>query len=117
MLWHAQTLLREFRGDAHVAALLLEGLSGLGALVQHAGTGQVPAAVLRSSRAWSQEAWDAEVANQQAKGWLDDDGMLVGEGAALRERVEAATDRATVPPYAHLGAEGSARLREPGQGA
>jgi hypothetical protein len=75
----------------------------------------VPAAVLRTSRAWSQEAWDAEVASQQAKGWLDGDGMLVGEGTALRERVDAATDRATVPPYSHLGADGSARLREIGK--
>lgn len=40
VLWHAQTLLREFRGDGHVAALLSAGLSGLEALVTHAATGR-----------------------------------------------------------------------------
>src|SRR5438094_4289023 len=42
VLWHAQSLLREFRGDAHVAALLLEGLRGVEALVIHGATGEVP---------------------------------------------------------------------------
>ncbi len=63
---------RKYRSDAHVAALLLEGLSGLGALVQHAGTGQVPATVLRTgaASAWSQEArrGTPRWASQQAKG-------------------------------------------------
>jgi hypothetical protein len=61
----------------------------------YAGHGSLPCC---APRAWSEEAWDAEVASQQAKGWLDDDGMLVGEGTSLRERVEAATDRATSRP-------------------
>ncbi|CAM5262430.1 SCO6745 family protein [Streptomyces aurantiogriseus] len=44
-LWHAQTLLREFRGDGHVACLLSEGVGGLEALVLHAATGEVDAEV------------------------------------------------------------------------
>src|SRR5215203_3803041 len=28
VLWHAQTLLREYRGDNHIAALTVEGLTG-----------------------------------------------------------------------------------------
>jgi hypothetical protein len=47
VLWHAQTLLREFRGDGHIAALTVEGLSGLDALISHAASGDVPAEVLR----------------------------------------------------------------------
>ena len=39
MLWHAITLLREYRGDGHVAALLDAGLSGLDALITHTATG------------------------------------------------------------------------------
>ena len=34
-LWHALTLLREYRGDGHIAALQTAGLSGLDALVTH----------------------------------------------------------------------------------
>ena len=50
-LWHAQTLLREFRGDGHVACLLSEGVGPLDALVLHAATGEVPVDFLKASRA------------------------------------------------------------------
>ena len=39
-LWHAVTLLREFRGDAHIAALQHADLSGLQALALHSATGE-----------------------------------------------------------------------------
>jgi hypothetical protein len=38
-LWHAITLLREYRGDGHIAALLIHGLSGIEALITHIATG------------------------------------------------------------------------------
>src|SRR2546426_636027 len=47
VLWHALTLLREFRGDGHVAALTVAGLTGCEALVVHGATGEVPASVLK----------------------------------------------------------------------
>ena len=46
VLWQAQTLLREYRGDGHVALLLTAGLDGLGALITHAATGEIPAPAL-----------------------------------------------------------------------
>ena len=54
VLWHAQSILREYRGDGHIALLVVHGLSGLEALVTHAAAGDVPAHVLRSTRAWSE---------------------------------------------------------------
>ncbi len=41
-LWHAATVLREHRGDGHVAALVAAGLDGRQALVTMAATGAVP---------------------------------------------------------------------------
>jgi hypothetical protein len=38
-LWHAITLLREYRGDGHIAALVTHGLSGIEALITHVATG------------------------------------------------------------------------------
>ena len=38
-LWHAITLLREYRGDGHIAALSVHGLSGIEALITHVATG------------------------------------------------------------------------------
>jgi len=55
-LWHGLTLLREYRGDGHIAALLSAGLTGIEALVSHTATGTgftVGAAQL--TRAWSSE--------------------------------------------------------------
>ena len=41
-LWHAQSILREYRGDGHIALLVVHGLSGREALVTHAAAGDVP---------------------------------------------------------------------------
>ena len=60
-LWHAQSILREFRGDGHVALLVVYGLSGLEALITHAAAGDVPAHVLRTSRGWSETHWEQAV--------------------------------------------------------
>ena len=115
-LWHAITLLREFRGDAHVAALLTAGLDGLDAIVIHAATGNVPAAFLKLTRGWSDDQWDEDVELLRATGWLapdevDGNPVLSEEGAMLREEIEIATDRGSAVPWAALGEEGCAELR------
>ena len=53
VLWHTITLLREYRGDGHIAVLTSENVGACEALVVHAATGEIPAATLRASRAWS----------------------------------------------------------------
>jgi len=102
VLWHAQTLLREFRGDGHVAALALAGLSGLDALLSHAGSGDVPAEVLRLTRAWSEEEWAAGLESFAARGFLDGAGNFTDAGRAQRQQIEDATDRAALVAYAAL---------------
>lgn len=105
VLWHAQTLLREYRGDAHVAALLTAGLSGIEALVTHAASGAVPAETLRTSRAWSEADWNDAVGGLRARDWLTDDAAptFTPAGAARRADIERATDQNSVKPYAHIG--------------
>jgi helix-turn-helix protein len=103
VLWHGQTLLREFRGDGHVAALLLEGLSGIEALVVHAASGEVSAEALRRSRGWSEVEWSAAVEGLRSRGVLDASGALSAEGLELRGRVEGVTDSAASVAYSGLG--------------
>ena len=55
----AQTLLREFRGDGHVATLLTAGVSGLEALVLFAATEKVDGEALRLTRGWASGPWRA----------------------------------------------------------
>ncbi|MFD3694785.1 hypothetical protein ACFWUZ_01245 [Streptomyces sp. NPDC058646] len=116
-LWHATSLLREHRGDGHLAALLIAGLDPVEALVSHSATGRgMSAKWIKATRGWDQEDLDAATARLRARGILDADGELTEEGKAVRERVEADTDRLDAAPYEHLGAQGLARLHELGGG-
>lgn len=116
VLWHAITLLREYRGDAHIAALTLHGLDGLAALISHCATGRgFTEAAAKATRGWSHEQWSAGVERLRQQGVLDGDGALTEDGVALRERIEAATDAASTAPYDHLGEEKCVRLREIGK--
>jgi hypothetical protein len=108
-LFHAQMLLREFRGDGHVSALLTAGLSGLEAIVLHVGSGQAPREFLQPTRGWRAEQWDAAAEGLRARGLLDGD-ALSAAGAALRAEVETLTDRLAEPAYEVLGEEGRVRL-------
>ncbi|MGV9363583.1 SCO6745 family protein [Amycolatopsis sp. NPDC003731] len=114
VLWHAQTLLREYRGDAHIAALLTAGLSGVEALVTHAASGAVPAETLRTSRSWSEEDWSRAVDGLRERDWLTDDAepTFTPTGAARRAELEKATDENSVAPYAHIGEPACAELQE-----
>jgi hypothetical protein len=113
VLWHAQTLLREYRGDGHIAALVSAGLSGLEAAITHVATGDVPGAVLVSTRAWPADEWDAGVEGLRARGILEAGTELVLTEAGQRQRqwIEDVTDASAVAAYEPLGDDGCARLR------
>lgn len=111
VLWHAQSLLREFRGDNHLAAMLCEGIGGCEALVAHAATGEISRAALQASRAWSDHAWDAAVEDLQRRGHLDADGGFTAAGRASRQWIEDRTDALSLPAYEPLGDAGCERLR------
>ncbi|GFH38102.1 SCO6745 family protein [Streptomyces pacificus] len=116
-LWHAATLLREHRGDGHLAALLSAGLDPLEALVSHTATGKgmSPRWIL-ASRGWRRTDWEAASGRLRERGLLDREGGLTEAGTALREELEEHTDRLDLAPYQHLGADGVARLTELGRG-
>jgi len=111
VLWQAQTLLREFRGDGHIAALLVAGLSGLESMILHIAAGETDEEFLRRTRGWSPPAWAAAVERLRGRGLIEGAGpALTDAGRELRAGVEATTDRLGTPPYLALGAEGCARL-------
>jgi len=112
VLWHALSLMREHRGDGHIAAMVVEGVDGCEALVIHGATGEVPAEVLKSSRARTDEDWAGAEARLRDRGWLASDGTLTDAGRAHRQWVEDRTDQLAVAPWQHLGVEGCNRLRE-----
>ncbi|OON76454.1 SCO6745 family protein [Streptomyces tsukubensis] len=116
-LWHAATLLREHRGDGHLAALAVAGLSGIEALVLHNATGTAPtSALFMRTRGWSAQQWDAARDGLRRRGLLDEVGDLTRSGVVLRGEAEALTDRLDAAPYDHLGPAATARLTELGDG-
>ena len=116
VLWHAITLLREFRGDGHTAALIAGGLGGLGALITHTATGKgFLEGSAKASRGWSDEQWAAEVDNLRARGLLDVAGLLTEQGTELRGEIEDCTNRAAAAPWLRLGAEKTDRLHDLGR--
>jgi hypothetical protein len=112
VLWHATTLLREYRGDGHVVALLAAGLDGCEAHITQVATGRAPREAIQPHRAWSDEEWAAAEDHLRRRGWLDAAGALTDLGRTGRQTVEDRTDVLAMPPWEHLGAERSARLRE-----
>jgi len=115
VLWHALTILREHRGDGHVALLLEAELDGLEALVSYTATGRgfLPPFAM-ASRGWSQEQWDAAQRHLVERGLLDVDGTLTADGAELRTRLEHDTNRLGAAPWTRLGDESATRLGELG---
>ncbi len=114
-LFHAQTLLREFRGDGHVAALMVAGVSGLEAIILHVASGEADGRFLRVTRGWSRQQWAAAIDGLRAKGLIEGDGdapVLTGAGRELRAGIEAGTDRLAEPAYEVLGEAGRVRLAE-----
>jgi len=91
-LWHAATLLREHRGDGHVATLVAEGIGGREANVLHVAAGAVPAAFIKRSRDYTDDEWDTCTENLTARGLLIATGDLTEAGRALKDRVEQRTD-------------------------
>jgi hypothetical protein len=109
-LWHAATLLREHRGDGHVAALVAAGLDGCEAQVLQAATGVVDRATLQAARGWSDEAWDAAARRLAGRGWLDDEGVLTPAGRDARWAIETVTDMSAAGPWDRLGPARSEEL-------
>jgi hypothetical protein len=125
VLWHAQTVLRELRGDGHVAALLTAGLDPAEALVLFAADQDMDAGWLRKRRGWSEEEWAAAADRLAARGLLADaaaddapaDGetsgaRLTSEGRAVRAEVEASTDVLAAAPWVAVGKAAADRLVE-----
>lgn len=112
-LWHAQSILREFRGDGHIALLVAHGLSGIEALVTHGATDEVPATLLQATRGWSDEAWRLGADTLRVRGWLERGEPLrfTDWGAAQRQAIEDGTDELASVPYAALGDDGCSELR------
>jgi hypothetical protein len=93
-LWWACTLLREHRGDGHVAALTAAGVDGCEANQLAVLDGAVPADRQQEVRGWSDEAWEAAAERARSR------------PSGFRAAIDDTTDRLASGPVEQLGSAG-----------
>lgn len=104
-LWQAANLLREFRGDSHIAVLVAEDAGPVEALVLHANMMGMPRERLMSGpRDWPPEDVSKALKNLAARGFVDGE-TVTPEGVAFRTRIEDQTDRVSSVPFASVDTE------------
>jgi hypothetical protein len=102
-LWHATTILREHRGDGHVAALVAWEFDGCSVLVWRTSL-DLSRDVLQPARGWNDAEWEAAIERLKARGWLDAECRATGAATEAHREIEALTDRIAQHPWDALGA-------------
>ncbi len=92
LLWWAASVIREYRGDCHIAVLTAAGLDGCSANTLAVAAG-LTVGEQRRMRGWTEDEWAAGHADLAARGWVDPDGVITDTGASARRQIEDATDR------------------------
>lgn len=109
-LWQRVTVLREWRGDVHVAVLVAAPVTAVQALILHAATDKVPKAALVATRRWPDEAWSGGVASLIARGLVDADEQFTDAGRTFRDNIEERTNHACQPMIDAVGEAAAGRL-------
>jgi hypothetical protein len=91
-LWRAADVVREHRGDSHVAAWVSAGIGAVEVTLLTELWWRLPLRSYVRTRGWSKEEVEAGVQRLRADGLIGDDGFTPA-GEALRAEVEVATDR------------------------
>jgi hypothetical protein len=99
-LWHSATMLREHRGDGHVAALVGARIGGTEAHVLSAlEMGIHPPESFGRIHHLPKERLAAVMDGLRERGLVDADGRFTDAGRETKQRVEALTDELAATPY------------------
>src|SRR3954471_18221572 len=101
-LFHAAALLREHRGDGHIAALMAEGVGGLEAHVLLALDMGMPAEKFGRIHHLPPAQLTAVVEGMRDRNLIGADGWLSEAGRSVKQRVEELTDDLAAKPYESL---------------
>jgi hypothetical protein len=116
-LWWACGLVREHRGDSHVAVAAAAGLNPVEMNILTELWVGMPLLSYTATRGWAPEVMQRAVAGLERRGWVRD-GALTDAGLAARLDIERQTDLQEEPIVAALGGrfeEVCARLNHWGQ--
>ncbi|GAA5127518.1 SCO6745 family protein [Pseudonocardia adelaidensis] len=108
-IWHAATVLREYRGDGHVAELVSAQVDGVECHRLHGGS---LVSQQREFRGWTEEEWAAAGERLRARGLVDAAGEQTPRGRELRTGIERGTDRSAAAALRTLDDGGLRVLRD-----
>jgi hypothetical protein len=101
-LWHAATLLREHRGDGHLAALVANGINGQESHVLLALYWDMKPREFGWLDPLSDDQLEEVVAGLRQRGLVNDDDSFTPAGRKLRTEIEDLTDELAAPAYTCL---------------
>lgn len=110
-LWHSATMLREHRGDGHVAALVGAGIGGAEAHVLSAlEVGIHPPESFGRIHHLPKGRLAEVMDGLRERGLVDTDSRFTDSGRETKQRIEALTDELAAPPYDALSTAELAEL-------
>lgn len=101
-LWHAANVLREHRGDGHIAALVSNGIGGTEAHVLLALDLGMPAEKFGRIHHLPAEQLGAVMDGLRSRGLVTPEGTFTDTGRETKARIERLTDELAVAPYLGL---------------
>ncbi|WP_234307361.1 MULTISPECIES: SCO6745 family protein [unclassified Streptomyces] len=102
-LWHSATMLREHRGDGHIAALVAARIGGTEAhLLSALEQGIHPPESFGRVHHLPKERLAAVMGGMRERGLIDTEGRFTDAGRTTKQRIETLTDELAAPPYEAL---------------
>jgi hypothetical protein len=99
-LWHSATMLREHRGDGHIAALVGARIGGTQAhVISAVANGIHPPESFGRIHHLPRQRLAAVMAGLRERGLIDGDGRFTESGRATRQQIEDLTDELAAAPY------------------
>jgi len=102
-LWLATCVIRESRGDGHVALLVAEDIGPIESHFVTQGDDPAKRPGLEALRGWTTAELDDAAAQLRQRGLLDADGRRTDAARELRRRIERRTDELSAEPWAAAG--------------
>jgi hypothetical protein len=109
-LWLATCVIRESRGDGHIALLVAEDIGPLESHLLREGDRPNGRTSLQTMRGWQPEEIDTAAAVLRARGLLDADGQRTDAARALRAGIERRTDELSAAPWSVAGGAAVTRV-------
>jgi hypothetical protein len=111
-LWLATCVIRESRGDGHIAVLVSEGIGPLESHLVTYGDVAERRPALQSLRGWTPDEIDAAAEGLRDRGLLEPDGRRTDRARELRRHIEVRTDAISATAWSEAGPGSVGRIGE-----